>query len=247
MVASLTVCVSLGVLVALQFVLISQGFKPALDPLFCSPTSLHTTVEPPETQLTRDYRAIRILLKDARDQFRNVRRIYEGELHASPALSPNSAVLKRADRAQLAMPAYRRQPWSGSLRQEVERIDRLRRTAFNEGIQAGLERHEATRIESAFRQFFASILEELLVSVEQRLDRSIVVDRAIQHARRYYGEGIEGYLNIRAPEQAQRAQLSLDAMERALQEFAAGDISARAWFARERVTFTNALREGLAA
>jgi hypothetical protein len=34
----------------------------ALDPAFCGASLFHTTVEPPETQLTRDYAAIRVLL-----------------------------------------------------------------------------------------------------------------------------------------------------------------------------------------
>jgi hypothetical protein len=236
---------ALGMVAALESLVIAQQLNPPLDPLFCRPTSLHTTTEPPETQLTRDYRAIRILLKYAGDQFAPIRRIYEGELHVSPGLSGRSSPLMRADRAQLATAEYRRQPWSGSLREEVERIDLARGTSLGETIHAGLEAHDTARVQTAFRQFFASMLDELLLLVEQRLDRAIVVDRAIQHARRYYGEGLEAYLNLRAPEQAERAQLSLDAMERALQEIAAGNISARSWFARERGNFMQIVQESL--
>src|SRR3954447_6015355 len=51
-----------------------------LDPAFCSPGSLHTTVELPETQLTRDFMAIRILLKDPAGSLDTIRKLYEGEL-----------------------------------------------------------------------------------------------------------------------------------------------------------------------
>src|SRR3954468_1265752 len=77
----------LGRLVALvlmaQASLIAGRLNAAtLDPAFCSPASLHTTVELPETQLTRDFMAIRILLKDPADNFDVIRMLYEGELQA---------------------------------------------------------------------------------------------------------------------------------------------------------------------
>jgi hypothetical protein len=53
------------------------------------------------------------------------------------------------------------------------------------------------------------------------------VGRALQHARRFYGEGLDAHLSINAPEQATRASFALDAMARAIEEFKAGKSSAR--------------------
>ena len=80
----------------------------ALDPAFCSPSSLHTTTEPPETQLTRDYGAIRILLKDPADHVSQIRRVYAGDLHVSVAAPAQTVILKRADRAKLFKAEYQR-------------------------------------------------------------------------------------------------------------------------------------------
>src|SRR4051812_14547562 len=125
-----------------------------LDPVFCSPRSLHTTTEPPETQLTRDYGAIRILLKDSGNRFSQIRRVYAGELHVSPAARAQPAVLKRADRTKLLKAEYQRKPWSGSLRQEAQRIDRERGTTLAPTIDQGLQARDGMRVEAAFREIF---------------------------------------------------------------------------------------------
>src|ERR1044071_3988650 len=51
-----------------------------IDPEYCSPSALHTPAELPETQFTRDFAAIRILLRDPGDNFGRIRMIYEGRL-----------------------------------------------------------------------------------------------------------------------------------------------------------------------
>jgi hypothetical protein len=217
----------------------------ALDPAFCSPSSLHTTTEPSETQLTRDYAAIRILLKDPADHFRQIRRVYAGELHVSPAARAQPSVLKRAERAKLLKAEYQRTPWSGSLQQEVQRIDRDRGTTLALAIDGGLQARDHVKVEAAFREVFAILLDDLLISIQQRLAQSVSVGRALQHARRFYDEGLDAYLSINAPEQAARASFALDAMARAIEELKAGKSSARDWFARERGNFMQAINEGL--
>jgi hypothetical protein len=247
-----TVIASAGVLTALAGLaaievaaLANRLDASALDPAFCSPSSLHTTAEPPVTQLTRDYGAIRILLKDPGDYFSQIRRVYAGELHVSPTARTQPSVLKRADRAKLLKAVYQRNPWSGSLRQEAQRIDRERGTTLALTIDQGLQAHDRERVEMAFREVFAILLDDLLISIEQRLDQSVTVGRALQHARRFYGEGLDAHLSINAPEQAARASFALDAMARAIEELKAAKPSARDWFARERGNFMRAVNEGL--
>src|SRR5262245_27529032 len=82
MIATAGVLTALAGLVPVEVAAIASRLDAsALDPTFCSPSSLHTTAEPSETQLTRDYGAIRILLKDPGDHFSQIRRVYGGELH----------------------------------------------------------------------------------------------------------------------------------------------------------------------
>jgi len=251
--ASITVLASAAVLIALVglatievIALVNRFDASSFDPAICSPSSLHTTVEPPETQLTRDYGAIRILLKDPADHFSQIRRVYAGELHISPARAQPS-VLKRADRAKLLKAQYQRSPWAGSLRQEAQRIDRERGATLTLTIDQGLQVHDRVKIETAFRELFAILLDDLLISIQKRLDQSATVGRALQHARRFYGVGLDAHLSINAPDQAARASFALDAMARAIEELKAGKASAREWFARERGDFMLAINAGLSA
>src|SRR5262245_58243951 len=63
MIASASVLIAFAGLAAVEVAAIANRLNAsALDAAFCSPGSLHTTAEPPATQLTRDYGAIRILL-----------------------------------------------------------------------------------------------------------------------------------------------------------------------------------------
>jgi hypothetical protein len=245
-IASAGVLTALVGLVAIEVAAIANRLDgSAVDPIFCSPSSLHTTPEPPETQLTRDYGAIRILLKDPGDYFSHIRRVYAGELHVSPVARTQPPVLKRADRAKLLKAAYQRTPWSGSLRQEAQRIDRERGTTLALTIDRGLQAHDRVRVEVAFREVFAILLDDLLVSIQQRLGQSVTVGRALQHARQFYGEGLDAHLSINEPEQAARANFALDAMAQAIEDLKAAKPSARDWFARERGNFMRAVNEGL--
>ena len=245
-IARVGVLVGLAGLATMEVVVIaSRVDASAVDPAFCSPDSLHTTTEPPETQLTRDYGAIRILLKGSADHFGQIRRVYTGELHVSSRTQPT--ILKRADRAKLLKAEYQRTPWAGSLRQETQRIDRERGTILTPTIDQGLQARDGVRVERAFREVFAILLDDLLISIQQRLDQSVTVGRAIQHARRFYSEGLDAHLSINAPEQAARASFALDAMARAIEDLKSGKSSARDWFGRERENFMRTINEALDA
>jgi len=215
--------------------------------VICSPGSLHTMVEPPETQLTRDFAAVRVLLKDPGDHFAQVRQVYEGAVHVPKAGRPRVWLAKKSERAAVFKADYQRQPWSGSLQQEADRIDAERGSVLAARIEAGLAAHDRDAVEAAFRQMFAVLLEELLVSIRERLGESVAVGRAFQHVRRYYGVGLEGYLTIQAPAAARSASTALDAMGRALDGLRTAAPLSRERFERERRMFVRTVHEALSS
>jgi hypothetical protein len=217
----------------------------ALDPTFCGSSSFHTTVEPPETQLTRDYAAIRVLLKDPSGPLDHIQQIYTGTFHVPAPIRAPSSLAKNSNRAQLFKADYQRNAWAGSLQLEAQRIDRERGTAFAANIDNGLQIGDRASVEAAFRGIFVLLLDDLLKSIEQRLDHTAAAGRTLQHARRYYSESLDAYLSINAAALAARANFALDAMARAIDELTAGKSSSRDWFARERINFMRAINEGV--
>jgi hypothetical protein len=218
-----------------------------LDPVFCSPSALHTTIEPPETQLTRDNAAIRVLLRDAGDHFTQIRKIYAGEIHVAASTNTGPALLQRGSHSGLFKPDYQRNPWNGSLRQEAQRLDLERGTELAIAVDRGIQSGDRDGIEATLRAMFVDLLDDLLLSIEQKLNSSVNVERALQHARRYYSEGLDAYLSINAATQASRASYSLDAMVKAAEAMRADKSGAQDWFSRERTNFMNAINEGLLA
>jgi hypothetical protein len=216
-----------------------------IEQVICSPGSLHTMVEPPETQLTRDFAAVRVLLEDTGDHFAQVRRIYEGALHVPKSGRPRIWLAKRSERAAVFKADYQRQPWSGSLQQEAHRIDTEGGSALAARIEAGLAAAERDAVGAAFRELFAILLEELLDSIQERLGESVAVGRAFQHVRRYYSVGLEGYLTVQAPAASRSAGTALDAMGRALDGLRTAAPLAREWFERERRMFVRTVHEAL--
>jgi hypothetical protein len=217
----------------------------ALDPAFCGASLFHTTVEPPETQLTRDYAAIRVLLKDPSGPLDHIRQIYTGTFHVPAAIQAPSPLTKSSYRAQLFKADYQRNAWTGSLQSEAQRIDRERGTTFATDIDRGLQTGDRAATEAAFRGVFVMLLDDLLKSIEQKLDQTAAAGRTLQHARRYYSESLDAYLSINSAAFAARANFALDAMTRAIEESTGGKSSSRDWFAQERGNFMRAISEGI--
>ena len=212
-----------------------------LDPAFCSPASLHTTVELPETQLTRDFMAIRILLKDPADNFETIRMLYEGELQAPDLRRTTAWLAKRSGRGQLqtiAAPA-------STLKSEAARIDREHGSALAARIAEGLARRDGAAAESAFRAMFAVLLDELLTSIGRQFDDPVTASRSFPHARRYYAEALEAHLTLRHPAAAASAGNALAAMARAVEDSAREREGARVWFDRERQVFMRAIKAAI--
>jgi hypothetical protein len=249
--ASVTVLATAAVFIAFiglsafEVLAVATGPATSFEPAFCSPSALHTTLEPPETQLTRDNAVIRILLKDPVDHFAQIRRIYDGEIHISRTSSTTQSLLQRGGRGGLFKPDYQRHPWHGSLREEAQRIDVNRGTTFAISIENGIQTGDRIKIEAALRATFAALLDDLLTSIEQKLGTAVDVGRTLQYARRYYSEGLDAYLSINASPQAARASYALDAMARAADDIKAGKLSSKDWFVHERVNFMRAINEGI--
>jgi hypothetical protein len=243
--ATAGVLIALLGLASIEVLAVAGRADATPDPVFCSPSALHTTVEPPETQLTRDNAAIRVLLKDSGDHFAQIRKIYTGEIHIAASGSTGPALLQRGSHSGLFKPDYQRNPWNGSLRQEAQRLDIERGTRLVDAVDAGIETGDRDRIETALRAMFAGLLDDLLVSIEQKLSSSVNVERTLQHARRYYSEGLDAYLSIHAAAQASRASYALDAMVKAAEDLKAEKPGAKDWFSHERMNFMTAINEGL--
>jgi hypothetical protein len=240
------VFVGLAALAIISTVAIANRLEvTALDPAFCGASLFHTTVEPPETQLTRDYAAIRVLLKDPNGSLDHIRQIYTGTFHVPPAIRAPSPLAKHGNRAQLFKADYQRNAWAGSFQIEAQRIDRERGTTFATNIDRGLQTDDRASVEAAFRGMFVMLLGDLLKSIEQKLDQTAAAGRTLQHARRYYNESLDAYLSINSAAFATRANFALDAMTRAIEESTAGKSSSRDWFARERTNFMQAISEGI--
>jgi hypothetical protein len=246
--APLTVGSVFAVFIALASIKVLANAGPSdstPDVFFCSPSALHTTIEPPETQLTRDNAAIRVLLREAGDHFTQIRKVYDGEVHAPSSANVGSALLQRGSHGGLFKSHYQRNPWTGSLRQEAQRLDLKRGTELAIAIDSGIQSGDRDKIETTLRGVFAGLLDDLLLSIEQKLGSSVNVERALQYARRYYGESLDAYLSINAATQAGRANYALDAMLKAAEDVKAQKTGAFDWFTHERNNFVKAINEGL--
>jgi hypothetical protein len=232
---------SLGVgtiILAGQAIFISNRLNAgALDPEFCAPGLLHTTVELPETQLTRDFLAIRLLLKDPSDHFEVIRMLYEGELQA-PELRQTAAWLsKRSGRGRLE---FSKAPMP-TLKKEAARIDVERVSKLDSSISHSLSSRNRAELEAAFRRLFAVLLDELLTSISRQIDDPTTASRLFPHARRYYTEALEAHLLLQHPSEATTASNSLTAMSRALEAAGASPTSAKEWFEKERARFMGSI------
>jgi hypothetical protein len=238
LIAGCVAAVAVVVFAALLSLVASRLNAGTLDPDFCSPGSLHTTVELPETQLTRDFVAIRILLKDPADNFDTIRKLYQGELQA-PDLRRTAAWLsKRPGRGRLRATAT---PVS-TLKSEATRIDSRHGAALAARIADGLSRRDGATIETAFREMFAVLLDELLTSIGRQLDDPVTASRSFPHARRYYTEALDAHLTLNNPAAAALAGNSLAAMSRAVDVAGTENENARVWFDRERQVFMRVIR-----
>lgn len=232
-----------GVLsVAAQLTLVAGRLNAGtLDPAFCSPRALHTTIELPETQLARDFVAIRILLKDPSDNFDTIRKLYEGELQAPDLRRTTAWLSKRTGRGQLQVSTA---PVS-TLKSEAARIDANQRSALEKRIADGLSRRDSGWVESALRDMFAVLIDELLTSVGRQFGDPTMASRTFPHARRYYAEALDAHLTLNHPAAAARANTSLAAMARAVEVAATDSEAARVWFDRERLVFVGAVKAAI--
>lgn len=230
--------VLLAIALAVQLNVLSDRLAAAATGVaLCATGALHTSEEPPDLPLTRDYALLRILLKDPAGQFDHMRQIYDGVLRA-PKTEPVTTFLgKRTEPLTLAYDL--RTP--SSLRVEAERIDRDRGTPIATTVKRGLANRDRALIEAGFRQMFATLLDETLAGIQERLDQPGAA-RSFQYVRRFYSTGIEGHVALTSPAGSVAASAALDSMRRTLEApKVAPDAIDR--FDRERRQFMRTVRE----
>jgi hypothetical protein len=222
----------------LAAVMAFQTASPAGAHLF------HKGWEPPETQLTRDTRTLQLLLDDPEDRFALARAVWEGTARVRHKPGGFRRWLVRPNEPGLVFKAdYQLQRWSGSLRGEAERIDGARGTSLARRLEAALAGGDRDGAKAVLREMYVVLIEELLVSLWQRIDEPVVAEPLYGFVLGYYAVNLEAHLNIRHPVVATTARSALDAMSRTLADGETGAPAAPEAFARQRTRFLRILRE----
>lgn len=207
----------------------------------------HRSYDPPDaqftrgrdTQLTRDYTLVHVLLTDPADRFELARRVYDGRVRVR--LKPGGfhrTWLRRHSEPGLVFKAgYQRVRWSGSLRGEAVRIDGERGTAIAREIEASFDARNGAGVERGLRAMFAVLLEELTDALGRHLEEPATAGRLHGYVVRYYSAALEAHLIINHPRSARAAGAALRAMGAALSKPAA--------FHEQRRRFLSAIRRGL--
>jgi hypothetical protein len=204
----------------------------------------HTGAEPPVTQLSRDYVVIRILLKDPRDYFEQIRGVYDGTIKVPAPVRSRAWLAKRPEHVMVFRGAEQRAWTSGTLRREVERIDRTRGLSLGLPIDRALAQRDRDAVESAFRDMFTVLVSELLGGIAERSEDTSTAHRLYQRAQRYYSEALEAYLVLHAPAASSLAGLALEGMGRSLGNTKTGAPPAPEAFERHRRRFMRAVMGG---
>lgn len=204
----------------------------------------HKGWEPPETQLTRDTRTLRLLLVDPEDRFALARAVWEGTTRVRYKPGGFRRWLVRPNEPGMVFKAdYQLERWSGSLRGEALRIDEARATRLASRMDAALTGHDRDGAEAILREMYVVLLDELLESLWQRIDDPVAAEPLYGYVLGYYAVNLEAYLNIRHPVAATTARSALDAINRSLADGETGAPASPEVFARQRARFIRILRE----
>jgi hypothetical protein len=203
----------------------------------------HKMYEPPETQLTRDTRVLQLLLDDP-ERFELARQVYQGRTRVRLKPGGFRKQLTRPSEPGMVFKAdYQLTRWSGSLEKEAARIDRERGTSLAKRIEGALAVRDRDGIRAALREMYVVLLDELLESLWDLLERPDATTGLYPYLLRYYSVNLEGYLNIRHPVAASTARAALDAIGRGLGDPETGAPPAPEVFDQQRRRFLRVLRE----
>ena len=206
----------------------------------------HKFYEPPENQLTLDYRVVHVLLEQPDVRFEVVRSVYNGETRLRLKPGGFRRWLKRPAEPGLVWKAdYQLKRWSGSLKGEVERIDQARETGLAARIDDGFARRDREAVLAAFREVFVVLLEELLGSVGRQLGDAEMMARLYPYVIGYYAVCLQAYLTIHHPSAARATHSALDGMGRAFGDPKAGMPPSPAAFQRHQRRFLRAIKEAV--
>ena len=208
----------------------------------------HKGWEPPETQLTRDTRTLRLLLADPEDRFGLAQAVWEGTTRVRYKPGGFRRWLVRPNEPGMVFKAdYQLERWSGNLRSEAARIDLARATALAPRMETALAWRDRDGAEAVLREMYVVLLDELLETLWQRLDEPITAEPLYGYVLGYYSVNLEAYLNIRHPLAATTARSALDAIGRSLADRETGAPGSPEAFARQRTRFLRVLREAVPA
>jgi hypothetical protein len=205
----------------------------------------HRSWAPPQTQLTRDTRALQLLLDDPAGRFDLARRVWEGEVRGRPAPAPRRWLVRSTEPGRVFKADYQLQGWSGSLRSEAERLDREHGTRLASRVGAALAEGDREAAHAGLRAMYALLLEEMLATMWERLDDFDAVERLYEFVLAYWSVNLESYFNIRHPAAGAVARTALDAISRALGEPETGAPAAPEAFDKQRQRFLRLLNEGV--
>jgi hypothetical protein len=199
----------------------------------------HRSYEPPDTQLTRDYALVHVILTDPSDRFELARQVYDGKVRVrlKPDGFRRTWLRGHAEPGIVFKVDYQRVQWSGSLHGEAVRIDRERGTGIAREIEASLAARDGASAERGLRAMFAVLLEELTGILGRHLEQPATAKRLHGLVVRYYAAAIEAHLTINHPHAARVAGAALRAMEAAL--------TRPAVFHKQRHRFLSAIRNAL--
>jgi hypothetical protein len=204
----------------------------------------HKGWEPPETQLTRDTRTLRILLVDPEDRFALARAVWEGTTRVRYKPGGFRRWLVRPNEPGMVFKAdYQLERWSGSLRGEALRIDAARGSRLAPRMDEALTARDRDSAEAVLREMYVVLLDELLESLWQRIDDPNAAEPLYGYVLGYYAVNLEAHLNIRHPVAATTARSALDAISRALADGETGAPASPEAFARQRARFLRVLAE----
>ncbi len=177
----------------------------------------HAAYAPPENQLTRDTRLLRLMLDDPSERFDLAHQVWDGTTRVRLKPGGFRRWLVRPNEPGMVFKAdYQLHRWSGSLKAEAGRIDREYGSDLTLRIETGLAERRRDAVKAALREMYVVLLRELLDALWLHLDQTEVAARLYPFVLRYYTVSLEGYLNTSHPTAATTARAALDAMARAL-------------------------------
>jgi hypothetical protein len=157
----------------------------------------HKVFELPDTQLSKDYWVLVQLIEFPNERFDLAAAVYRGDTRVRVKPGGFRKWLTRPMEPGLVFKAdYQIERWSGTLADEVQRLDQTYGTALHQQITAGLGTRQAESVKQAFRQVFFYLLGELSEAMWEHLEQPEASLRLYQFFFRYFSVSLEAFLAL---------------------------------------------------